>query len=275
MDPRHSPDRDELVRIWHGELLTIADLAAGLDEQQWQASSPCPGWTVGDLVAHVIDIEQVLAQDPRPDHEPDWAALPHATGDVGRFTEVGVDWRRSRPSADVIAELRDTAARRLAQIEAVPVDGEVLSPFGRPTSVERLLRVRTLDTWVHEQDIRTAIGLPGGMDTDAAMVTLQQFLMGLPKAWAKQAAAPAGAVVHLVVSDVGRGVEAWAVVGPDGTGEECAPAAEAAVTVTISWADYLALSAGRVAPEAVIDRMHLDGDVALGQRLLSSLVLTP
>ena len=61
MDPRHSPDRDELVRIWHGELLTIADLAAGLDGHQWQAPSPCPGWTVGDLVAHVIDTETAVS----------------------------------------------------------------------------------------------------------------------------------------------------------------------------------------------------------------------
>lgn len=275
MDPRHSPGRDELVAIWHGELLAIADLAAGLDDTQWQAASPCPGWTVGDLVAHTIDIEQVLAQDPRPDHEPDWDALPHATGEVGRFTEVGVDWRRGRPASEVVAELRATAARRLAQIEAVPVGGEVLSPFGRPTSVERLMRVRTLDAWVHEQDIRTAVGHPGGMDTPAALVTLQQFLEGLPKVWARKAGAPAGAIVHVIVADVGRGVEGWAVVGADGTGEACSPAPDATVTLTLAWADYLALSAGRVSADTVVGRVHLDGDDVLGLRLLGSMTLTP
>ena len=275
VDPRHSPDRDELVRIWHGELLTIADLAAGLDDRQWQAQSPCPGWTVGDLVAHVIDIEQVLAQEPRPAHVPDWASLPHATGDVGTFTEIGVDWRRGRPPADVVAELRDTAARRLAQLEAVPAGVEVLSPFGRPTSVERLMRVRTLDTWVHEQDIRLAIDRPGGMDSDAAMVTLQQFLEGLPKAWAKQAGAPAGSVVHLIVSDVGRGVETWAAVGPDGVGVACSPAGDATVAITLSWADYLALSAGRVDPADLAGSIHVDGESGLGERLLASMTLTP
>ena len=263
------------MTIWHDELLAIADLAAGLDEQQWQTSSPCPGWTVGDLVAHTIDIEQVLAQDPRPDHEPDWSALPHATGDVGRFTEVGVDWRRWRPRAEVVAEMRDTAARRLTQINAVPEGGEVLSPFGRPTSVERLMRVRTLDAWVHEQDIRIAVGRPGGMASPAAYVTLQQFIEGLPKVWAKQTGAPVGAVVHVVVSDVGRGVEAWAEVGADGTGEACAPRDDATVHLTLAWSDYLALSAGRVGAEAVLDRIHLDGDGSLGLRLLNSMTLTP
>ena len=275
MDPRHSPNRSELIAIWHDELLTLAALAAGLDDQQWQAYSPCPGWTVGDLVAHTIDIEQVLAQDARPEHEPDWAALPHATGDVGRFTEIGVDSRRGRPRADVVAELLDTTQRRLAQIQAVPDGEEVMSPFGRPTSVERLMRVRTLDVWVHEQDIRLAIGQPGGMESDAAMVTLQQFMEGLPRLWAKAAQAPAGTTVHLVISDVGRGVEAWAVSKEDARGEVSHPVVEPTVTLTLSWSDYLTLSAGRAPVDQVIDRVAIDGDHALGQRLLSSMTITP
>ena len=275
MDVKDSPDRSQLIDIWQGSLQGLIDLAEGLDDQDWAQLTPCPGWTVGDLVAHTTDIEQMLAGDPRPQHEPEWDSLPHAMGDVGRFTEVGVDHRRGWSRADVIAELRETMVRRRAQIEAVPDGQEVLSPFGRPTSVERLLRVRTLDIWVHEQDIRQALDRPGGMDSDAAIVTLQQFISGLPKVWAKNTGAPAGAVVHLVIADVGRGVEAWASVDEDGSGVTCDPSAEATVTLTLTWADYLALSAGREAPTAVGARVSLAGDADLGQRLLASMTQTP
>lgn len=275
MDPRHEPSRAELIDIWQGELDTIAALADTLDDDQWLAMTPCPGWTVGDLVAHMTDIEQMLARDPRPEHEPDWSALPHATGDIGRFTEVGVDWRRAWAKADVIEELRATARSRRATLDAISDGGEVLSPFGRPTTVERLLRMRILDAWVHEQDIRAAVDQPGGMDSDAAILTLKQFIGGLPKVWAKQAQAPAGSTVHLVIADVGRGVEAWASVGADGQGVICDPVPDPTVTVTLAWADYLALSAGRVAAPSAIDRVTLAGDAALGARLLESMTQTP
>lgn len=275
MDPRHEPSRAELLDIWQGELDTIADLASTLDDEQWSALTPCPGWTVGDLVAHLTDIEMMLAQEPRPDHEPDWASLPHATGDIGRFTEVGVDWRRGRPQEDVIDELRATTRSRRATLDSLAADETVLSPFGRPTSVERLMRVRTLDAWVHEQDIREAIGQPGGMDSDAAILTLQQFLQGLPKVWAKQAQAPAGSVVHLVVADVGRGVEAWATVDAEGQGVACDPTPDPTVTVTLTWQDYLTLSAGRAPVASVRGRIATEGDAALGEALLASMVQTP
>lgn len=275
MDIRHTPDRGELLNIWQGSLLAIVDLTAEATPEQWSAPTPCPGWSVGDVVAHVIDIEQVLGQEPRPDHVPDFADLPHATGDVGRFTEVGVDWRRGRTPQDVVAELRDTIERRRAQLDSVPVGAEVLSPFGRPTSMERLLSMRILDTWVHEQDIRQGLAQPGGMDSPGAIVTLQQFLGGLPKVWAKQAHAPEGTTVHLVIADAGRGIEAWAVVGTDGLGATCAPVPDPTVEVTMTWHDYLALSAGREDSSDVMGRVTVRGDGELGARLLAAMTQTP
>jgi hypothetical protein len=82
-------------------------------------------------------------------------------------------------------------------------------------------------------------------------------------------------VVHLVIADVGRGVEAWASVDEDGSGVTCDPSAEATVTLTLAWADYLALSAGREAPAAVGARVSVVGDADLGQRLLASMTQTP
>ncbi len=275
MDAAHIPDRVETIQIWQEELTAIADLAATLDDEQWQADSPCPGWTVADLVAHVIDIELSLTDDPRPVHEPDWSSLPHVNSDLDRFTELGVDLRRGRPQSEVVTELRDVIGRRRAELDAVPEGEMVLSPMGRSVSVERMVRLRILDSWVHEQDIRTAIGLPGGWDSPAATVTLQQFIEGLPKVWAKQAGAPAGSVLHLVVADVSRGVEVWVESDGDGRGEICAPVPEPTVSLTLAFADFEVLCAGRAEVADVRPRVALHGDPDLGSRLLNSMILTP
>lgn len=275
MDVAHIPDRAETMDIWQRELETIADLAAGLDDAQWRSPSPCPGWSVADLVAHVIDIELTLTDDPRPDHVPDWSALPHVSSDTDRFTEVGVDLRRGRPQPEVVAELRSVITRRRAELDALPGDADMRSPMGRPVSVERMMRLRILDSWVHEQDIRTAVGQPGGWDTPAAIVTLQQFLEGLPKVWAKQAGAPAGSVLHVVVADVGRGVEAWVVAEDDGRGAVCAPVPDPAVTLTLTFADLELLAAGRAPIDEVRPRIALEGDPYLTGVLLGAMVLTP
>jgi len=275
MDVNDMPDRARTLDIWESEILAIADLADSLNAQQWQAPTPCPGWSVGDLVAHTIDIELSLTDDPRPEHEPDWALLPHASSDLDRFIEIGIDWRRGRTQAEIVTELRSVAARRRAELDTVPADEQIRSPLGRPITVERMIRMRTLDMWIHEQDIRTAIGSPGGWDSPAAIVTLQQLIEGLPKVWAKQAGAPSGSVLHVVISDVGRGVEAWVVAGDDGMGDVSPPVAEPDVTLTLSFADFELLTAGRADPESVRERVSLAGDPELGGTLLRSMTLTP
>ena len=104
----------ELVDAWQGALKAVADLAEGVTAAEWGLPSPCPGWTVGDVVAHVTDIEDFLSGAPRPDHTPDFDALPHAQGFVGQLTETGVDFRRGRAPAEVVAELSD--GTRLAAV---------------------------------------------------------------------------------------------------------------------------------------------------------------
>lgn len=275
MDVAHIPDRAETIDIWQAELEAIADLAASLDDEQWQAPSPCPGWSVADLVAHITDIELTLTDDPRPDHVPDWSSLPHVSSDTDRFTEVGVDLRRGRSRAEVIDELREVISRRRAELDALPEDAQMHSPTGRPVDVLRMMRLRILDSWVHEQDIRTAVGRPGGWDTPAAIVTLQQFIDGLPKVWAKQAGAPVGSVLHVVVADVGRGVEAWVVAEADGRGAICTPMPEPDVMLTLTFADLELLAAGRAPVDEVRPRVSLTGDPELAGMLLGVMTMTP
>ena len=192
-----APTVPELLDIWQSALETVVALGAAATDEQWQLPTPCPGWSVGDVVAHLVDIEQMMAGSARPEHEPDWSSLPHVQADFGRFTEVGVDVRRAHAREDVLAELQETIELRRSQLDAVPEGAEVIGPFGNPTTMDRLLRIRIFDTWAHQQDIRAALGQDDGWDTPAAAVSQEQIVRALPYVWARTVGAPEGTTVRI------------------------------------------------------------------------------
>jgi uncharacterized protein (TIGR03083 family) len=278
MQPTDAPPTvPELIDLWESALETVAGLGDAATDEQWRLPTPCPGWSVGDVVAHLIDIEQVMAGSPRPEHEPDWSGLPHAQGDFGRFTEIGVDARRAHPREDVIAELRETIALRRSQLDAVPDGAEVIGPFGNPTSMDRLLRIRIFDTWAHQQDIRTALGIDGGWDTPAAAVSQEQIVRALPYVWARTVGAPEGATLRVEITDpsLPRDVAIEAIA--DGKGISTPPVANATVWLTASWPDLMRLACGRVdtSDPELRTRLGLKGDTALGEAVLPALSITP
>jgi uncharacterized protein (TIGR03083 family) len=229
---------------------------------------------VGDIVAHIGWLEGMLIGEYDAPHEPDWVSLPHVQSDFGRITEVPVDLRRSWAREAVLIELADRVSRRTAELEEGPhaADAEVMGPFG-PAPLGRVLRMRTLDTWVHEQDIRDALGRPGHLDTPGAQATAAQLLPGLGKVWAKLAGAQPGQVLDLRVT--GPGIEGGAIVavGEDGrarmVGDDLLDQAGAAtVTLTMSWPAYLALSCGRGDAQPWREQVSVSGDPELAARTL-------
>lgn len=278
MDPLEvSPTVPELVDIWQLALESVADLTDNLTDEEWRAATPCPGWSVADIVAHLIDVEQFMAGSPRPDHAPDWTSLPHAAGDFGRFTELGVDYRRGRPRDQVLDELRQTIAARRRELDAVPEGQQVTGILGTPTTIDRLLRIRIFDAWVHQQDIRTALGLDGAWDTAPAIVAFQQMAKAVPVVWSRTVKASPGQVVHVSVTGPGLAAEIYADVDDTGRGRRCAPVAEPAVSLTVSWPDFMRIANGRVAVDdpALRSRLALTGDPVLAESLLPALSIAP
>ncbi|MFA7266284.1 MAG: maleylpyruvate isomerase N-terminal domain-containing protein [Candidatus Nanopelagicales bacterium] len=270
----------ELVAIWLGALESLADVADSLTAAAWATDSPCPGWTAGDVVAHVLSLESELHGEAVPEHEPDWAALPHVTSPFGRYTEVPVDWYRSKGRDVVLAELREIIAWRAQDLADVPDDltETVTGPAGWQTSRNQMFRTRILDTWMHEQDVRAAANQPGGQGSDAAWVTAGQFLSGLPFVWGKSTGAPVGSSLHLTLTGPGIELERTVRVDDDKRARFVDGSVhEATLRMTVSWPLYAALSGGRVGAIAQAQRGHVEfhGDVQLSQSLLPALATTP
>jgi uncharacterized protein (TIGR03083 family) len=265
---------DDLFAAWRSASDDFMDLVTPLSQEEWDAPTALPGWSVGDIVAHVGWIEGMLIGEVDPPHEPDWSTLPHAVNDFGRITEVPVDLRRSWTREAVLVELADRIARRSTELESGSRDAsvEVMGPLG-VAPLGRVLRMRTLDTWVHEQDIRDALARPGHLDTPGARATASQLLPGLGKVWAKLAGATPGQVLEVRVT--GPGVEAAALVtvGEDGRArmvhdDLLDQAGAATVTLTMSWPAYLALSCGRGEPAPWREQVQISGDADLAAKTL-------
>lgn len=252
---------ENLARVWQ----SIDDLCSSLDEDSWKAPTPCPGWTVQDNISHLIDYEsRALGHEP-PQHEV--GELPHVKNPLGQSNEIGVDFRRARSGAEVLAEFRSIAAERLAQLRSFGPDDfarPVQTPAG-PGTVSDMLRLRVMDSWSHEQDIRAALGRPGHTEGPEVEEAIGHFVGLLPYAVGKKAQAPEGSTVAFDIGGYGR-----VVIGVDGgRAKRVDPAPDAVdVEIRLDAATFSLLVNGRTTSG---EGVTIVGDDELGRRVVANL----
>jgi uncharacterized protein (TIGR03083 family) len=262
------------IDAWTHSIEAISELCAPLSEGEWNRPTACPGWSVRDVVSHVIAVECEMLGDPRPIH-----TLPrdlrHVVDEASRYTEVPVDVRRCHTGPEMTAELEYTIIRRSRALRNENRAPETTTRWvaGRETTVENLLRMRALDLWVHEQDVRRALGEPGNLDSPGAFVTRDVLIESLPMVVAKKAGAPPNSAV---VFDVNGVVEFLRTVRVDRDGRGTVDghiSLGPAVTLTMDWETYVLLQCGRIRPGAA--QVKLEGEEDLGRAVLENMAVTP
>ncbi|MEU2827380.1 maleylpyruvate isomerase family mycothiol-dependent enzyme [Streptomyces lavendulae] len=270
------PSLEPYADAWTHSIEAISELVRPLPESDWNRATPCPGWSVRDVVSHVIGIECEQLGDPRPIH-----TLPrdlrHVVDEFTRYMEVQVDVRRHHTAPEMTSELEYTVIRRQRQLRNEKRDPATMvrGPLGDQVTLEHALRLRAFDVWIHEQDLRSALGVPGNWDSPGAYVAQDLLLAGLAKVVAKGAGAPPGSAVVL---DVHGALEFMRTVRVDLSGRatvEKTPSLGPAVTLAMDWETYVRLAAGRVRPRAVADRVKVAGDAELGDAILAAFAVTP
>jgi uncharacterized protein (TIGR03083 family) len=273
----------DLTDAYEQTVRAVVTLGRGLAAGEEDLPTDCPGWTVGDQVRHVESIESALTGEPLP--EVDVGHLAHVRHDFGARVERWLETRRGRPLSGVLDDLERVLARRTAHLRdpATSGDDPATGPFG-PTTEVGLVGVRTFDIWVHEQDLREALGRPGGLDTAAAANAVGRVLASLPRVAAKQAALPVGTVVvvevtgpvsavaGVVVEDAGDG-EGSTRARTLGGDELAAVRGDAVTRVALSTRDLTRLAGGRRPADALA--VEVTGDPEVASRLLAAYVVTP
>lgn len=261
-----------LAEVW----TSLRELLGEIEPAQWELSSPLPGWTVQDNVAHMIGTEAMLLGRPAPEVTIDRERLPHVQNDIGEFNEIWVESLRSARPVDVLTLFTECTTERIDALGAMSQeewDAESFTPAGRD-SYGRFMQIRVFDCWLHEQDIRDAVGRPGHETGLAVDVTLDELTTALGFVVGKRAGVESGRSVRFELTDGGAVVRTIDVEVGERARVVPALTGEPTVGLTMPVGVMTRLGGGRVAPAEVRDRIEIGGDAELGERVLANLTYT-
>ena len=257
---------DKLEETWS----SISQLGAQLTESQWKTPTALPGWSVQDNLSHLVALERHLQGMPGTDHR---AERPgYVRNDMGEQNEHEVDARRRLPGSDVLAEWNKVSAERVATLRTADdsyFDTPSWTPVGQGT-IASFLTIRVLDAWLHEQDMRRALNIPGHLSGVAAEHTVDRLTLTLPIVVGKRAATPEGSAVRFEITGGVQRTVTIEVKGGRAAVVET-PAAAPVATITCDTATFVALAAGRATADQMVGKITVQGDTALADRVLSGL----
>jgi uncharacterized protein (TIGR03083 family) len=256
---------DKLEGVW----TSLAGLCAVLSEREWKTLTDCPQWSVQDHLAHIVGTESRLLGRQAPQHTPQ--EMAHVKNDIGTFNEVWVDFYRSWPGAKVLAEFQEVTGERLQVLRAMreaDFSQPTQTPVG-PGTVRDFMHIRIFDAWVHEQDMRRAVGRPGHLAGPVAEHSVGRIALALPFVVGKKAQAPNGAtVVFAVTGSAGRTLP----IGMEGGRAKVldTPPATPTVCLTMDVETLNCLGCGRWDPNTTLaaGKVHIVGDRALGETIV-------
>ena len=138
-----------MTDVWsmvHAERAALIDDLAHVDDEQWEQPSLCAGWTVHDVVAHLVD----SARTTRLGFA---VGLVRARFDFDRLNAIGVQRQRGASPQDTLQRLRQVASRR--STPPAPLDS------------------RLVEEVVHGEDIRRPLALTHVYPLEAVVRSLR------------------------------------------------------------------------------------------------------
>ena len=148
-------------------------------------------------------------------------------------------------------------------------DAPIQTPIG-PGTVRDYVAIRIFGAWVHEQDMRRALGRPGDLEGPVAQHSVGRMAMAIPYVVAKKAQAAHGTtVVFNLTGPAGRtvavGVEAERGV------EIPEPPASPTAGLTMDVETFACLCCGRWEPATALEsgKVTITGDLVLGEKIVS------
>jgi len=221
-------------------------LLCALTPEQW--STPVlRDLDVQGLVGHLSGVERDVQRAFVGDEEVADADHVASTQDLAAA-------QRGRNPDETRREWRAAADLTLAMVDGEEDDsGRVLSMHGMRLSLDALLVVRAFELWVHDNDIRRAVGgLPASVP-DASTLSLMTDLAVqlLPHAVVRIGSVSTPTNLHLVLTGEGGGT--WDVP----LGDQGGAADAIDLMMVVDAVDFCRLVANRVEPDAL--EVHTDG----------------
>lgn len=263
---------DAVVAPLEEQWRAIVELGDRLSDDEWETPSECPGWSVKDVVSHMVGTERSLLGDaPPPAVDP---LPPHVRNPMGASNEAWVQMLRPSSGPEVLALFEEVTSRRLSELSSWPssrFDELGPSPVGEVPCRE-FMRVRVMDCWVHEQDMRFATGRTGHRSGPAAEMAMGRLVSAMGFVVGKKAGAPEAASVRFDITgelalllDIevrgGRAVQVEDLRG------------DPTALLRLDQEEFRRLACGRTTGEAASAscEVEIQGDAALARRVLDNM----
>lgn len=152
----------------------FVDLLAGLAEDEWRQPSRCEGWTVQDVVTHLITTNQFWAFSIQAGLDGSSTELLATFDPVTSPAEM-VAGVGAMPVGDTLAQFTESAEAFVGLVEGLAAsDLDVLAeaPPGH-VSVARVCDHAVWDSWVHERDVVLPLGRPPVVEADEVLASLR------------------------------------------------------------------------------------------------------
>ena len=268
-------DKDDVLEGLFASWDSIAALLAGLSEDEWRTATALPGWDVHAVVAHIVGTESMLLGLATPEPDVDLETLEHVRNFVGAMNEPWVRSLRGESGAALLQRFRDVTAQRRAALTAISVeewDAPTQTPAG-PDSYGRFMRIRAFDCWMHEQDIRAALGRePSAAQLSGADArqSLDEMAASMSFVVGKKGQAPDGSRVLLqLTGPLSREIRV-AVDGRAALVEDFG-VAEPTTVVTLDGLQFTRLAGGRGPVSYRPADVEYAGDAVVGKRIVENL----
>ena len=233
----------------HRELDT---LLATLDEADWARDVPdCPGWTVGDVVLHLAQTDELVPAGVANGFTAAaerLAGQPRGEGTVDDLVARMVANERGAPVATTLARWRSASMA----VRAMLADCDPRRPLPWVVTdlpARTMATTRLSECWIHTRDIARAVGVDVSTD-DRIWHIARLAWRTIPYAYARAGVEPP------------RGPVAASLTAPDGSTWEFGDAADATTTVTGRALDFCLVAARRLDPADTA--LHADGPDAAG-----------
>jgi uncharacterized protein (TIGR03083 family) len=221
----------------------------------------------------VIGIERMLLGDAVPTW--DQPLGDHVRNEFAAIHEPWVAVRRALDGPVVQAEFAEVTTRRLEALGALGEEEWAAigySPAGQVPYAD-FMDLRVFDSWVHEQDVRAAVGQPGGSGGLASSMALGNVEKAMGYVVGKKAAAPEGSVVSFTLTGPPGDERRFTLAVVDGRATQVAEDMAPTLTVTLSALDFMRLGCGRVTAAEVdaAGGLGVAGDPVLAQAVVNSM----
>ncbi|WP_152360426.1 maleylpyruvate isomerase family mycothiol-dependent enzyme [Microlunatus speluncae] len=246
----------------------LLELLADLSPADWQAPTVAAPWLVRDLVAHLLGDDVSRLSRSRDDHD---GPGPAAGETLPVFlARINDEWVRAVAAVSP-AVLRDLLGTTSDLVHAywqacdLAALGEPVSWAGPDPAPVWLDCARDFtEDWVHQQQIRDAVGRPGLEDAEALHAVIDTFLHAMPLTLRQHAGPVAeGAAVTVRVGELGSWTWRRTPAGWDPDDTPADPALTGAAVIDTDPDTWWRLCVRMLEPDQARELITVTGDEPL------------